>query len=264
MIDIKDFPEGTKINILYTTPITEYYGKKLPYTHASTNTFFIDKNSNAMNIPIGSINIYFPINDIDFSEIEYFGYKSTTTDFPKTDNTISIDFPKIKKLYFQSFESKELQSVTLNCGDDFEQINGFIFPNTTSQNCIGRLKSNSKKIKNINNLEIKTFKEIYIECDCQNLTSTPYKNNYSNLTTITYHSGFPNCKYSETGYYYNKMPNLTYESCISILNNLYNFTEKSETPTSSQGKLKVTQSFLDLVGDEISIGTNKGWQITVG
>lgn len=59
------------------------------------------------------------------------------------------------------------------------------------------------------------------------------------------------------------MPNLTYESCISILNNLYDFTGNGETPNSSQGKLKVHQNFLGKVGDKISIGINKGWTITV-
>ena len=58
-------------------------------------------------------------------------------------------------------------------------------------------------------------------------------------------------------------PNLTYQSCINILNGLYDFTGNGETPNSSQGKLKVAQSFIDKVGDEISIGTAKGWQITV-
>ena len=57
-------------------------------------------------------------------------------------------------------------------------------------------------------------------------------------------------------------PNLTYESCINVLNGLYNFTGNGETPTSSQGNLKVHQNFLDLVGDKISIGTDKGWTIT--
>ena len=59
-----------------------------------------------------------------------------------------------------------------------------------------------------------------------------------------------------------RLPNLTYESCINILNGLYDFTGNGETPSSDQGKLKVAQSFIDKVGDEISIGVNKGWQIT--
>lgn len=57
-------------------------------------------------------------------------------------------------------------------------------------------------------------------------------------------------------------PNLDYQSCINVLNGLYDFVLNGETPTSSQGKLKVHQNFLTTVGDEISIGTNKGWTIT--
>ena len=60
-----------------------------------------------------------------------------------------------------------------------------------------------------------------------------------------------------------QLPNLTYESCINVLNGLYDFTGNGETPNGDQGQLKVHQNFLDKVGDEISIGTNKGWQITV-
>lgn len=56
-------------------------------------------------------------------------------------------------------------------------------------------------------------------------------------------------------------PNITYESCMNILNGLYDF--KDETPTSTQGKLKVNQAFLDLVGDNINIAINKNWTITV-
>ena len=51
-------------------------------------------------------------------------------------------------------------------------------------------------------------------------------------------------------------PNLTYQSCINILNGLADVTELGERT------LKVHQNFLTTVGDEISIGTNKGWIIT--
>ena len=53
-----------------------------------------------------------------------------------------------------------------------------------------------------------------------------------------------------------KCPNLTYQSCINILNGLADVTELS-------GKtLKVHPNFLTTVGDEISIGINKNWTIT--
>lgn len=57
-------------------------------------------------------------------------------------------------------------------------------------------------------------------------------------------------------------PNLTYESCINVLNGLYDFTGNGETPNSNQGKLKVHANFLTTVGEDISIGLNKGWTIT--
>lgn len=85
----------------------------------------------------------------------------------------------------------------------------------------------------------------------------------SDITTLTQLGGFKNLKIKwNDGNGLNRLPNLTYQSCINILNELYDFTGNGETPTSSQAQLKVHQNFLDLVGDEISIGTNKGWTIT--
>jgi surface protein len=85
--------------------------------------------------------------------------------------------------------------------------------------------------------------------------------NYSKLTDV---GGFIGMKMSwDDGYGLPRCPNLTRESCINILNGLYDFTGNGITPSSSQGKLKVHQNFLTAVGDDISIGTNKGWVITV-
>ena len=87
---------------------------------------------------------------------------------------------------------------------------------------------------------------------------------FSDYSKLTYFGGWIGRKYNvNSNNILNKMPNLTYESCISILNNLYDFTGNGETPDSNQGQLKVHQNFLDAVGNEISIGTSKGWTITV-
>lgn len=58
------------------------------------------------------------------------------------------------------------------------------------------------------------------------------------------------------------LSNLTYQSCINVLNGLYDFTGNGETPTSSQGKLKVHQNFLDTVGEKIDIANEKGWVVS--
>lgn len=85
---------------------------------------------------------------------------------------------------------------------------------------------------------------------------------YSSIPSVVNFGGLINLKSSQTSYFLEYFPNLNYESCINILNGLYDFSGHSETPNSSQGRLKVHQNFLDLVGDEINIGISKGWTIT--
>lgn len=100
--------------------------------------------------------------------------------------------------------------------------------------------------------------------DCSSIAQNKYPlYGYSNYTALTDVGGFLNMKSSwdnSNGLY--RCPNLTYESCINILNGLYNFSGNNQTPSSSQGKLKVHANFLTAVGDEISIATEKGWTIT--
>ena len=109
---------------------------------------------------------------------------------------------------------------------------------------------------------------------CTNLVSVPpldarSRNNTTGifgtwtLNKLTDFGGLIGLKTSMNGTdSFNRTPNLTYESCINILNGLYDFTGNGETPTSNEGKLKVHSNFLSTVGDEISIGTDKGWIIT--
>ena len=86
---------------------------------------------------------------------------------------------------------------------------------------------------------------------------------WADFSKLTYFGGYIGRKYNLTSTsVLTKCPNLTYESCISILNNLYDFTGNGEAPASNQGTLKVHQNFINNVGDDITIGTNKGWTIT--
>lgn len=128
-------------------------------------------------------------------------------------------------------------------------------------------------IPQFNTHKVKNFSRMFYSCS--NLKSVPAldassleRQSYglfgtSNITTLTDFGGLINLKGSIDGSYgFEKIPNLTYDSCINILNGLYDFVGNGVTPTSSQGKLKVHSNFLSLVGDQISIGTNKGWTIT--
>lgn len=112
---------------------------------------------------------------------------------------------------------------------------------------------------------------------CSNITKCPaiymegsnsyYQNspfwNYTNYNNFTDFGGFIGLKYSmDKDNIFPKMSNLSYDSCINVLNGLFDFVGNGETPDSKMGKLKVHQNFIDTVGDKIDIGIAKGWTIT--
>lgn len=106
---------------------------------------------------------------------------------------------------------------------------------------------------------------------CDNLTTLPeldvskvtnikdyFRNGGNKLTDV---GGWKNLKIDwNDNYGLVLYPNLTYQSCINVLNGLWDFRGNGDATTTRT--LKVHQNFLNLVGDEISIGTNKGWIIT--
>lgn len=99
------------------------------------------------------------------------------------------------------------------------------------------------------------------EFDCSSLTNIE-RIFYSTGDKLVECGGWKNLKINWTdNYSLSRCPNLSYQSCINIMNGLYDFVGNGETPSSNQGQLKVHQNFLDLVGDEISIAVSKGWNI---
>ena len=110
------------------------------------------------------------------------------------------------------------------------------------------------------NTSIRSFPAI----DCSKIEYNKYPlYNASVDETLTDVGGFINAKSRwNNNYGLAKFAGLTRESCINILNGLYDFTAAGETADTYQGKLKVHANFLTAVGDDISIGINKGWQIT--
>lgn len=171
--------------------------------------------------------------------------------------------------------------------------------NVTNMETIFSNCSNLQTIPLLNTSNVTNMQEMFSECrnlqtipsldtskvtgmynmfnQCSSLVSIPALNaqslnmpsyygifGYSDLPNITDFGGFLNLKCSLTNdNNLKKLPNLTKESCINVLNGLYDFVAAGETPNSEQGQLKVAQSFIDKVGDEISIGVNKGWSISV-
>ena len=149
--------------------------------------------------------------------------------------------------------------------------------NTSNVRNMTNMFSNCSNLQTIPSLDTSKVTEMSnMFNNCRSLVSIPALNaqslnigssygifGSSELPNLTDFGGFLNLKCSLTNdKNLKKLPNLTYESCINVLNGLYDFTGNGETPNSNQGKLKVHPNFLTTVGDEISIGTAKGWVIS--
>ena len=199
-----------------------------------------------------------------------------------------VDFEDITNMTYMFMNCTNLQTIPLidtSYVTDMQQMfnncsNLQTIPllNTSSVTNMEQMFCQCGKLKTIPSLDTSKVTNMYsMFWSCYNLTSIPALNaqslnmpsyygvfGYSELSKLTDFGGLLNLKCSLTNdNNLKKLPNLTYESCINILNGLYDFTGNGETPGSNQGQLKVHQNFLDKVGDEISIGTAKGWQITV-
>lgn len=98
--------------------------------------------------------------------------------------------------------------------------------------------------------------------NCQKVTDmTRYFSYYNDgMSSLTDVGGWENlsCDWNDN-YGLRACPNLTYQSCINILNGLYDFVGNG---SATRKTLKVNSNFLTTVGDDIAIGTSKGWTIT--
>ena len=147
--------------------------------------------------------------------------------------------------------------------------------NVTNMNYMFEYCSNLQTIPQLNTSNVTGMISMFDGClsltsipalNAQSLNMSQYSGIFGNedIPNLTDFGGFLNLKCSliNDGNL-KRLPNLTYQSCINVLNGLYDFVAAGETPNNNQGQLKVHQNFLDKVGNEISIGTSRGWTITV-
>lgn len=95
--------------------------------------------------------------------------------------------------------------------------------------------------------------------DCGNVTAANNIFAYSNYNKLTYLGGFKDLKISITSYFLALCPNLTTESLMNVINNLYDLTANGIS-----GKtLKFgTTNLNKLTAEQIAVATAKGWTLT--
>lgn len=243
-------------------PDQGYYGYYNPII--STNGNLIRTVVNRPKINVGQYDI--KLGYSKFKQIPDFYDFSNISNMSK----MFINCESLTSLPEINTSSVTDMSEMLNYCKSLKSLPNLITSNVTSMD---RLFYNCESLTSLPNLDTSQVSNMYLLFyNCKSLISVPPLNaknltnadsifGYNDLPKLTDFGGLIGLKASMTSNYgFQKVPNLTYQSCINVLNGLYDFN--GETPTSTQGKLKVHQNFLNLVGDEISIATNKGWTIS--
>lgn len=94
--------------------------------------------------------------------------------------------------------------------------------------------------------------------NCSKVASMTTIFGYSNINTLTDLGGFKDLKISVTSNFLDILPNLTVDSLMNVINNVYDLTANGLS-----GKtLKFGQTNLDkLTEEQIAVATNKGWTL---
>lgn len=263
--DINKFPEGTVITQKYIEESDFYQNGDLPYLNSNYS------KSSAIGKSIAYTVSYYTN---DFSKVKRIDNGIRMAELVKIGDTV------IRRNSRGTLETDIILDLDLS---SCEHLN-YLFDNNMGVVFDKLILRNFKPTKGFENVTYKmNMKELeFVDCDFSALNSIRYFQEnakyiqkisamkFGDATTIsglrdspvlTEFGGFIGLRRSLTGEL-NKWSNLNYNSCINVLNGLYDFTGNGVTPTSNEGKLQVHQNFINTVGADISIGTDKGWTIT--
>lgn len=196
------------------------------------------------------------VNDIDTNSAISMRYMFWNC---KSLETVNISAPNATTMESMFYDCTSLKNVTIKDSSKVVDMSEMFYGCTSIQTISrldtgnnffsGRMFEGCKNLTTLSQIIVTNLRDpYYMFYGCDNLVNF---------------GGFLNLKFSLTSDgVLTSTPNLSYDSCINILNGLYDFTGNGEIPNSDQGKLKVHQNFLNLVGNQISIATSKGWTIT--
>ena len=195
----------------------------LDTSNVTTMSYMFNECKSLKTIPL--------LDTSNVTNFRFFLYFSKITELPQFDLSKGVDF---YEFCYNCYDLKYVPNLDLSSATN---ISGLL------ENCNSLISVGEIKVPNVRG-------------------SVSYFLGGSNKNDLTDFGGLIGLQGSITSDGFNTCPNLSYQSCINILNGLYDFTGNGETPNSNQGRLKVHANFLTTVGDEISIGTSRGWTIT--
>lgn len=130
-----------------------------------------------------------------------------------------------------------------------------------------------KRIPQLDTSKVETMGSIFSSCysleyvpllSADSLRDISSLFGYSTLSNLTYFGGFKNLKIDWTSYGSLRMvPNLTHQSIVSIISNLYDFRGNGDSSTTRTIEFSNNSRSI-ITDDDIAMATNMGWIITFG
>ena len=123
-----------------------------------------------------------------------------------------------------------------------------------------------KYAPSLNTSNVTTISRMFTSCsslmsvpllDCSNVTSVYNVFGYSDIKTLTDLGGFKNLKVNLD---IQRAPNLTVQSLMNVINNLYDFRANGDSTTTRTLTLGTT-NLNKLTDEQKAVATNKGWNL---
>ena len=168
-----------------------------------------------------------------------------------------MDFSNVNSMRYAFYDCQSLISIPQLNTSNVTAFN-FCFNSCTSLVSIPQLDTSNAEDVGFMFSGCSSLKTIPL-LDFGNVTDISALFGYSNITTLTDLGGFKNLKINFTNGL-NHLPNLTVQSLMNVINNLYDFRANGSTTTRT---LQLGTTNLNKLTDEQkTVAANKGWSLT--
>jgi hypothetical protein len=240
MIELIEFPDGISWELKYNSG-ADFFGSTFHIENATElysyqNRRCVDIKFNTSNITSMGKMFY---NDPYLVKVSHLDTSNATV----LDSIFSNCSRLLYVPHINTSKATRMYSMFYNCGylTKIPQLD------TSNVTDIGNLFTSCTRLTSIPLL------------DCGKVTSAGALFGYSDIKSLTDLGGFKNLKINCTGSF-NRLPNLTIQSLMNVINNLYDFRANGESTTRT---LQLGTTNLNKLTDEQkAVATNKGWNLT--
>ena len=211
-------------------------------------------------------------NVTDMSHMFYYCDKLTTIPLLDTSNVKNMD-----GMFYNCFKLTTIPTLDTSNVDNMSEMFSYCYKLTTIPTLdTSNVKNMSEmfyhcqslqSIPNLNTSNVTDMSEMFSYCyklttipllECGKITKANYIFGFSNITTLTDLGGFKNLKISVTSNFLDKAPNLTVDSLMNVINNVYDLTANGLSGKSMKfGSTNLNK----LTEEQIAVATNKGWTL---